>query len=307
MTGAFPPTRTGDHRHRRLVGVAGAIRDRATLAHSLAGGRPRSVRSTSPAVPRCWWSGCAPAGAGGHVADRALARREHAAPDAPAAHHRRLVAATALRRDLGCGIATHIAFLNIGLQRLWPGLESTTVPGLVRTAIAAVLANFGSTAATAAARATRSPRRREHARRAAGTAGGRRSALIARWHGTRRTIASTQEVAMSRSIVLLSILSLAAANAAFAKPGLDSAGRDAATTAVRRGWTRPRRPAAGKVYHIKTKFARWRHGGTEPFPPTGGLATGRRCAAQRLPQRPPRSRRARRRRGEHLEDASALP
>jgi len=44
---------------------------------------------------------------------------------------------------LGCGIATHIAFLNIGLQRLWPGLESTTqYLGWFGPPVAAVLARL---------------------------------------------------------------------------------------------------------------------------------------------------------------------
>ena len=73
---------------------------------------------------------------------------------------------------------------------------------------------------------------------------------------------------MSRSIVLLSILALAATGAAFAKPELDSAGkcRDnggfveaklcATTTA-----------AAGKCRDVKTKkFAKCGTAGTEPVP-----------------------------------------
>ena len=73
---------------------------------------------------------------------------------------------------------------------------------------------------------------------------------------------------MARSIVLLSILALAAATAAFAKPALDSAGKcrdNGKFVEARLCATTP--AAAGKCRDIKTKkFARCGTAGTEPVP-----------------------------------------
>lgn len=72
---------------------------------------------------------------------------------------------------------------------------------------------------------------------------------------------------MSRSIVLLSILSLAAANAAFAKPELDSAGkcRDNGKFVAQAACTTAA-PAAKCRDKATKKFAKCDAANTEPVP-----------------------------------------
>ena len=74
---------------------------------------------------------------------------------------------------------------------------------------------------------------------------------------------------MSRSIVLLSILSLAAANAAFAKPELDSAGkcRDNGKFVAASMCKKHAAAAAGKCRDKTTKkFAKCGAANSEPVP-----------------------------------------